>query len=75
LKQVEVQRRGTSGAAAGGSEDVVKRLKKRELECSALWDTLRDMYVGQKKSYNVDQMMNLLSLRALDTKAKRKLGL
>lgn len=54
---------------------MVKRLKKRELECSALWDTLRDMYVGQKKAYNVDQMLDLLSLRALDTKAKRKLGL
>ena len=74
---MEVQRRGGAGVSGtqSSNDDVVKRLKKRELECSALWDTLRDMYVGAKKTYNVDQMMNLLSLRALDTKAKRKLGI
>jgi hypothetical protein len=51
-----VQRRGPSAGGAVGVDnaEVMKRLKKRELECSALWDTLRDMYVGQKKTYNVD---------------------
>jgi hypothetical protein len=24
--------------------DTTKKLKKRELECAALWDTLKDMY-------------------------------
>ena len=48
VKQIE-QNRGASGApAAGGSrlgpDETSKRLKKRELECQALWETLRDMY-------------------------------
>jgi len=39
------------GASAGNDPELVKRLKKRELECSALWDTLRDMYSSQQKAY------------------------
>ena len=38
--------RGKSGNRAGGdgaSDETVKRLKKRELECQALWDTLKDL--------------------------------
>ena len=45
VKQIE-SNRGT--APAGGTnrtqQDTAHRLKKRELECSALWETLRDMY-------------------------------
>ena len=52
-------------------------MKKRELECQALWDTLKDMKVqtGQKGNpiWDVRMMSELLQVRALDTKAKRKL--
>jgi len=42
---------GAGAAAAGGASaqelaDTTKRLKKRELECQALWDTLKDMKVS-----------------------------
>ena len=48
-------------------------MKKRELECQALWDTLKDMQISGKQVFDVRQMGDLLALRALDTKAKRKL--
>jgi len=58
---------------------LAKKLKKRELECQALWDTLKDMKVqtGQKSNpiWDVRMMNELLQVRALDTKAKRKLQL
>ena len=31
------------GPSAAEFQDTAKRLKKREAECQALWDTLRDM--------------------------------
>jgi hypothetical protein len=62
-------------SAAANYAETAKKLKKRELECSALWETLRDMYSGGKQSYDTRQMLDLLALRALDTKAKRKLNL
>lgn len=50
VKQIETTKthggapsRGTSSAA---DMDIKKRLQKRELECQALWETLRDMYNG-----------------------------
>ena len=54
-------------------KEVAKKLKKRELECQALWDTLKDMLVSGKNVYDVRMMNELLAVRALDTKAKRKL--
>jgi hypothetical protein len=50
-------------------------LKKRELECQALWDTLKDMQGSRAGMFDSKQMMELLAVRALDTKAKRKLGI
>ena len=55
-KQVEAaeKRPPNFGGAASGAQatpasqelvDTTKRLKKRELECQALWDTLKDMKV------------------------------
>ena len=55
--------------------EIAKRLKKRELECSALWETLRDMYNGNQQVYDTRQMLDVLAIRALDVKAKKKLGL
>ena len=52
-----------------------KRLKKRELECQALWDTLKDMRQSGQGSYDVSQMWQLLEKRALNTKAGRKLDI
>lgn len=54
-------------------KELAKKLKKRELECQALWDTLKDMHVSGKQVYDARQLLDLLTLRALDTKAKRKL--
>ena len=54
-------------------KELAKKLKKRELECSALWDTLKDMHVSARNIFDARQLLDLLSLRALDTKAKRKL--
>lgn len=64
VKQIE-QNRGASGApAAGGSrlgpDETSKRLKKRELECQALWETLRDMYSSQQQVYDTRQMLEVL---------------
>jgi len=53
VKQLEQARVGqqsmvgtdkASSQNTAGDKDVARRLKKRELECQALWETLRDMY-------------------------------
>ena len=46
--------------------DIKKRLQKRELECQALWETLRDLYNGAQQSYDTRQMLDVLAVRALD---------
>lgn len=61
------------GGGKGIDRDIAKKLKKRELECSALWETLRDMHISSRQVFDARQMHDLLALRALDTKAKRKL--
>jgi hypothetical protein len=65
------------GAASNPNEvaETTKRLKKRELECQALWDTLKDMKVTGQNQMELSQMMQILQKRALDTKAHRKLAL
>lgn len=83
VKQIETTRAGSQGAnlrhagAAGGGAglDTEKRLKKRELECQALWETLRDLYNSSIDAYDTRQMLDVLARRALDTKAKKKLNL
>lgn len=46
VKQIEQTRGGQAPATASrlGPDEVSKRLKKRELECQALWETIRDLY-------------------------------
>ena len=67
IKQLE------SGGGRHLEKELAKKLKKRELECSALWETLKDMHVSGRNVFDARQMMDILALRALDTKAKRKL--
>lgn len=43
LKQVEIAKQGNRGGGVSDAE-TTKRLKKRELECQALWETLKDLY-------------------------------
>ena len=57
VKQIETSKsnpmqasRGVSGS--GADMDIKKRLQKRELECQALWETLRDMYNGSQQAYD-----------------------
>jgi len=74
LIQIE-QANKRSGVQTPASSDAAKKLRKRELECHALWDTLKDMRQSGSQSYDVRQLLDLLAMRALDTKAKRKLNL
>lgn len=57
VKQIE-QTRGSSSQAPQtasrlGPDEVSKRLKKRELECQALWETIRDLYSSSSQVYDV----------------------
>ena len=54
-----------------GDKELAKRLKKRESECQALWDTLKDM----QTVFDSNKMAELLAVRSLDSKAKRKLAI
>ena len=51
----------------------IEFLKKKEVECNQLWETLRDMHISSKKLYDARQLNDLLAIRQLDSKAKRKL--
>jgi hypothetical protein len=73
LRKLELQEKKGGG---GGSSHVQaelaeasKRLKKRELECQALWDTLKDLKTSDRKMFDVNQMKAVLAKRSLDTKA------
>jgi predicted MarR family transcription regulator len=74
LKKLELVERGKGG---GGSSlelaDTAKRLKKRELECQALWDSIKDMYKSDQKIYDINSLMGIMKKRSLDSKAARKL--
>ena len=76
LKQLEQSRTSVMASSQPSSteKEIAKRLKKRELECQALWETLKDMNQG-RGVFDARQMLEILSVRALDTKAKRKLGI
>lgn len=52
--------------------ETLKKLNKRELECSALWDTIRDLYKGHANSSDKNSLEQLFKVRALEVKAKRK---
>ena len=49
--------------------DMGKRLKKREMECQALWDTLNEI----KDFFDVNMILKILAKRALDSKGMRKM--
>lgn len=73
MRKLELQEKKGGG---GGSNHVQaelaeasKRLKKRELECQALWDTLKDLKTNDRKMFDVNQMKAVLAKRSLDTKA------
>ena len=72
VKQLEIAKQS---GGRGADAESAKRLKKRELECQALWETLRDMYHGEIRAYDTNRLLEILALRALDTKAKRKLAI
>jgi hypothetical protein len=58
-------------ASSGELIEATKRLKKRELECQALWDTLKDL----KPSIDQGVLKQVLAKRGLDSKAGRKLNI
>ena len=69
----ELEKQQQMGGNKQNEKELAKKLKKRELECSALWETLKDMHISARNIFDARQMLDLLALRALDTKAKRKL--
>lgn len=73
LKQLEaLKMMGTSNQPSSMTEGEAKRrLHKRELECQALWETLKDLQI--EGHYDIRHVMDVLAKRALDTKARRKL--
>ena len=77
-KAMSIEAEKTAGKQGGQAftvdKETAKKLKKRELECQALWDTIKDLLAASKNSlYDVRLLPDLLAVRALDTKAKRKL--
>ena len=66
---------GQQDPAQGGNpaefNEAIKRLKKRELEFQALWDTLKDIL----DKFDSNLMLQIFKRRHLDTKAVRKLNL
>ena len=87
LRKLEIaEKRGASNSGKGGGSaneikaelvDTAKRLRKRELECQALWDSLKDLkdIMGEQSAADMSHMMKILAKRALDSKAHRKLDL
>ena len=61
--------------SASEFQDTTKRLKKREAECQALWDTLKDMKHAGTHVFDSSALLSLLKKRQLDTKAPRKLDI
>ena len=53
--------------------EIQKKLGKRELECSALWDTIRDLYKGHSIPTDKKSLEKLFAVRALEIKARRKI--
>lgn len=79
MRKLESQDKRGGGFGGKGSSaelaEATKRLKKRELECQALWETLKDLKTGDKKMFDINQMKIALAKRSLDTKAQRKLAI
>ena len=73
LEKDKIQKAAIGNNSNNNEKELMKKLKKRELECSALWETLKDMHITARNIFDARQMLDLLALRALDTKAKRKL--
>lgn len=48
LKQLELG----GGGNRQLEKELAKKLKKRELECQALWDTLKDMHVSARNVFD-----------------------
>jgi regulator of replication initiation timing len=49
IKQLEM---GGGGGNRQLEKELAKKLKKRELECSALWETLKDMHVSGRNIFD-----------------------
>ena len=43
-------------------KDTMKKLKKRELECAALWDTFKDMYLADGDKYDKKHLEKLFAV-------------
>jgi uncharacterized protein (UPF0335 family) len=75
VKQIETNRGSSAPARPGTDREVVSRLQKREKEVQALWETIRDIYNSTTQTFDARQLLDVLAVRALDIKARKKLGL
>jgi regulator of replication initiation timing len=51
IKQLDMADKGGLGNRQMEKE-LAKKLKKRELECSALWETLKDMHISARNIFD-----------------------
>ncbi len=62
-EQLKLSIKVDRGSNPTAERELAKKLKKREAECQALWDTLKDMQVSGKNVFDVRQMTDLLAIR------------
>ena len=70
LEMAERERPKSSKADNGANGEISKRLRKREHECQALWECLKEM----STQFDRDLMMDVFATRQLREKAIRKLA-
>lgn len=74
LKQLEITDR-TYSLNKENEKELITKLKKRDEECNSLWDALKDMFNKKEETFDLRHVMEILSLRALDKKAREKFNL
>ena len=67
MRRLELAERGRDSGSGGESkldqreiQELQKRLRKREHECQALWESLKEM---RERGFNYDQMMSIFGKR------------
>eukprot|EP00831_Metopus_contortus_P008635 TRINITY_DN13316_c0_g1_i2.p2 TRINITY_DN13316_c0_g1~~TRINITY_DN13316_c0_g1_i2.p2 ORF type:complete len:110 (-),score=49.91 TRINITY_DN13316_c0_g1_i2:133-462(-) len=70
-----VQETGINAEYMGNEKELLLKVKKKEDEINSLWDTLKDMYNRRSDSFDLRNVLDLLSLRSLDIKARQKLNI
>ena len=70
MRRLEMAERERPKSSKADNGEISKRLRKREHECQALWECLKEM----SQYFDNDRMMAIFSTRQLQEKAVRKLA-